>query len=313
MKVGISRFFVVAVIAVVGVGVTPALAQSPDFSSFTSTTNLAFNGNAALFPATSPTVLRLTPAQGNQTGSAWFNVQQPVKNGFTTTFTFKITGGAGSPTSGDGIAFVIQNAAAGVGAIGYTGGNGGALGYGDSDGSTNPSEGQGIANSIAIEFDTYDNEPWDRASHNHVAIQSCGQGRNTSASLPACGGTGGLPNSTFGFLPLTSPSFTDGESHTVTVTYTPPSAGSGPGSLVVTVGNQSLSASVNLDTLLALNNGNAYVGFTAATGASVENHDITSWTLQAQVPPGETTVFQFNNNNDLVTPDADQAEQQRSR
>ena len=110
MKVGISRFFVVAVIAVVGVGVTPALAQSPDFSSFTSTTNLAFNGNAALFPATSPTVLRLTPAQGNQTGSAWFNVQQPVKNGFTTTFTFKITGGAGSPTSGDGIAFVIQNA-----------------------------------------------------------------------------------------------------------------------------------------------------------------------------------------------------------
>ena len=94
----------------------------------------------------------------------------------------------------------------------------------------------------------------------------------------------------------------------MTVTYTPPSAGSGPGSLVVTVGNQSLSASVNLDTLLALNNGNASVGFTAATGASVENHDITSWTLQAQVPPGETTVFQFNHNNYLVTPDADQEE-----
>ena len=38
----------------------------------------------------------------------------------------------------------------------------------------------------------------------------------------------------------------------MTITYTPPSTSSDWVSLVVTVGNQSLSASVNLDTLLAL-------------------------------------------------------------
>ncbi len=93
------------------------------------------------------------------------------------------------------------------------------------------------------------------------------------------------------------------------ITYTPPCSDCSVGSLPVTLDNLApVSVPVNLSTLLALTSGNAYVGFTAATGASVENQDITSWTFQAQVPPEETTVFQFNNNNYLVTPDADQAD-----
>jgi hypothetical protein len=35
---------------------------------------------------------------------------------------------------------------------------------------------------------------------------------------------------------------------------------------------------INLNTLLGLSGGPAYVGFTAATGAAQENSDILSWT-----------------------------------
>ena len=77
-------------------------------------------------------LLQVTPNSGNQVGSAWAT-QQTVVNGFTTTFTFQFTNGTTPP--GDGIAFVIQNAPAGLAAIGFTGGNGGAIGYGNRDAS----------------------------------------------------------------------------------------------------------------------------------------------------------------------------------
>ncbi len=131
----------------------------------------------------SSTVLRLTDATGNQVGSAWFNTPQPVQNGFSTSFQFQFTNPSVPPA--DGIAFVIQNDPGrdnhpgGLHAIGFTGGNGGALGYGDHDANDNPSTGEGIANSIAIEFDSYQNGGWDNDAH-HVAVQSCGTGPNTS-------------------------------------------------------------------------------------------------------------------------------------
>ena len=55
----------------------------------------------------------------------------------------------------DGIAFVIQNA--GTGAIGAPP-NGGALGYGGDDNNQNPA--LGIPSSLAIEFDSFQNQ-WD--------------------------------------------------------------------------------------------------------------------------------------------------------
>ena len=173
MKVGTLRFVVVAVITglLLVAGSTTAWAQSPNYSpDFSANQNLMnLNGNGNGLPAFVRQRIPATrccgsrPTQGNRVGSAWFNVQQPVKNGFTTTFTFQITGGAGSPTSGDGIAFVIQNATAGVGAIGYTGGNGGALGT-ETATDTDPSQARVLRTVLAIEFDTYDNEPWDQAS-----------------------------------------------------------------------------------------------------------------------------------------------------
>src|SRR6266487_3302315 len=109
MKVGISRFVIVAAIAALALvgSVAPVLAQSPSFSDFSSAANLTLNGNAAA-PVNNGTtnVLRLTPTAPSQAGSAWFNIQQPVAGGFTTKFQFQITGASAPPA--DGIAFVIQ-------------------------------------------------------------------------------------------------------------------------------------------------------------------------------------------------------------
>jgi len=116
-------------------------------------------------------VLRLTPAIAAKRGSAWFNVQQPVSGGFTTVFTFQFTQGSLPPA--DGIAFVIQNSA--LSALGQTGGS---IGYADGatcDGETCVNSGGGIPNSLAVEFDTFDNgAATDDPNANHIGIQSCG-------------------------------------------------------------------------------------------------------------------------------------------
>src|SRR5882762_10640684 len=61
----------------------PLLAQSPGYSDFSSATNLAHNGDAAVpFHDGSVNLLRVNPAFAGQRGSAWFNVLQPVAGGF---------------------------------------------------------------------------------------------------------------------------------------------------------------------------------------------------------------------------------------
>jgi len=53
--------------------------------------------------------LQLTGPTGSQASSVWYSIPQNVKGGFTAWYAFKISN-ASSPT-GDGFAFVIQNAA----------------------------------------------------------------------------------------------------------------------------------------------------------------------------------------------------------
>ena len=194
-----------AIAALVVGGATPVLAQSPNFSNFSSTAGLSLNGVAAK----SDTVLRLTPAAQAVAGSAWFNTPQPFANGFDTTFTFQLTGGSGNA---DGIAFVIQNAPSPLGALGYVG-QGGPLGYGGDDGGDG---GQGIPSSVAIEFDTYPNS-WDPNS-GHIAVQSCGALPNTSHHAPfTCPGSGTNPT-----IGITSTALVlTGSAHTVQIHYAP--------------------------------------------------------------------------------------------
>jgi hypothetical protein len=311
MKVDISRFVVMVAIAalLVAGGSTVAWAACPTSPNYTTDftndeTCLTLNGadstnRPIFFPVsgTGPTVLRLTTNTFNRVGSAWFTTQQPVQNGFSTSFQFQFTNPSSTPA--DGIAFVIQNS--GANAIGFIGGNGGALGYGDNDGSTNPSTGEGIPNSIAIEFDTFENS-WDPlipegGTASHVAIQSCGTGPNTSHHGYLCGGNSGN-SSTLGSSVSTN--LANGAIHKVTISYTPPSSsgcnGACPGRLHVILDNTDLfpnGVQVDLGNLLSLGNGGtAFVGFTAATGGSFEDQDILNWTFapQAQSAPITTNT-----------------------
>lgn len=237
-------------------------------------------------------VLQLTGSFGNQTGSAWAVTPQTVVNGFSTSFTFQFFNP--SPSPADGIAFLIQNAPNGLAAIGYTGGNGGAIGYGDQDSNLNPQTGQGIPNSLAIELDTYVNS-WDKAVP-HVAVQTCGTGPNTSHHGYLCSPNG--VSSTIGSVTPITENLYDGHSHTFTIQYNPPgtpctTAPAGApvaGNLCIYVdqdANQNPVLVVSADiSKIGLPNSAAYVGFTAATGGSYETQDVLSWTFApAPAPP----------------------------
>lgn len=66
-----------------------------------------------------------------------------------------------------------------------------------------------------------------------------------------------------------------GNLHTARIAYT-------PGTLSVFIDDLEqpvLTVRVDLDTLLELDNGKAWVGITAGTGGSYENHDILSWSF----------------------------------
>ncbi|GEM_PF-2695490 len=282
---------------------------TPDFS--VNGGCLTLNHNAALVVNGTSTSLQVTASQGNQVGSAWYTQAQTVENGFTTTFTFQFTNPTSTPA--DGIAFIIQNS--GTSAIGYTGGNGGALGYGDDDGNRNPSRGEGIPNSLAIEFDSFKNT-WDPAAigtvDSHVAIQSCGTGPNTSHHNFLCGGTTGA-NSTIGQPVSTENSginIADGAVHSATVNYTPACSTCNPATVaniqVILDGVNLYPSGINIDlsTIGLGDGGTAFVGFTGATGADFETQDLLSWTFAPtqqgqQIDPNNPTslnqTFVINN------------------
>ena len=256
---------------------------------------MATNGTAL---STGVGALQLTPSSGNQTGSAWADIPQTVINGFSTSFTFQFTNP--SPTPADGIAFVIQNAPTGLAAIGYTGGNGGAIGYGDDDADQHITT--GISSSLAIELDSYQNG-WD-TNNNHVAVQSCGTGYNTSHHGYSCLITNPNSNlnsdSTFGISGV-SGSFADGQMHTVTIQYNPPSSPCTPVSTnnlciyIDQTTTPALSVYVDLSTIGLTSGGAAYVGFAGATGGSFETQDILSWNFIS------TTIIQTFNTNQPTT------------
>ena len=275
----------------------PSPNYTPDFSA--NGTCLATNGNAVLVSGGN-TALQITSSSGNQTGSAWYLTPQTVQNGFSTTFQFQFTNPSTTPA--DGIAFLIQNSS--TSAIGFTGGSGGAIGYGDADANLNPSQGNGIPNSLAIEFDSFQNA-WDpqavNGSVSHVAIQSCGTGPNTSHHGYLCAGTGS-PNSTLG-SPVVTSNMTDGSVHNVTITYVPACSTCTP----ATVANIQVvldgvdiypnGVAVDLSSIGLGNGGTAFVGFTGATGGSWETQDILSWIF---TPTQQGTQINPDNPNSLT-------------
>ncbi|KAJ1491439.1 concanavalin A-like lectin/glucanase domain-containing protein [Baffinella frigidus] len=274
--------------------------------------------------------LRLTPAAPTRRGAVWYEDQQFVTSGFTTTFKFQLSArnrfcrqkvearsdqmkgtaltvqldeclravwnstewaervfGIGG---GDGFAFVLQGA--GPGAMGDRGSD---LGYG------------GIEDSVAIEFDMYDNKEQGDVNDLHVAVHTGGCRKGNS-------GDSSTRLSSYGGLRTTGRFLQDGDFHYAKIEYTPgvhfnPQSqplwssseylqqfvkSDGIGTLRVWVGRSldALSSTseavinmpLSIKYAMKLAEGKAYVGFTASTGSMWQNHDILEWEFKQYYP-----------------------------
>ena len=134
------------------------------------------------------------------------------------------------------------------------GSSGGGLGYG------------GVANSVAVEFDTYNNNVAN--NDNHVSIDTNGNLIDLAAASPygviGCGaGISGC--------------MANGDLWSVTIGYNGTDL-----SVAVQDGTHPVDNIISaypIDIASYLGTNNAYVGFTGSTGASYENQDITTWSF----------------------------------
>jgi len=280
------------------------------FPDFSSVAYLQMNGSAHQATYSSTKVLRLTdgyPGVGAthpETATSWFTQQQPVKSGFTTYFKFQIRTAAICCAPADGLAFVIQNSS--VTALGT---GAGGLAY------------AGIPNSVAVEFDTFQN-PWDPNS-NHVAVQSCGTGANApnhvkGNCLVGSGISSNVPH--LGVTCGSSGPCTDGLPHEVVIEYTPPANMTGNGTLMVWIDQPfipgthtpcpndtypgcshaavaAINIPYNIDNTynpqgISLAGGtSAWVGFTASQTSDPQAQDILAWTFTPHTPVQVTQII----------------------
>eukprot|EP01038_Epipyxis_sp_PR26KG_P006359 gene6359-8759_t len=244
--------------------------------------------------------LRLTSSTARQSGASWYQRKVDVREGFDTTFTFRISNPSQKcdrlddvntycrSRGADGIAFVIQNVANDA-----LGNAGSGIGY------------DGIFNSLAVELDTYHNYDQMDYYENHISIMTQGFRYNITANHSRS-----LANSN------KIPDLTDGN-HTIRIKYDPnfdenavphPSFqtngfttwfmnnadfhNGGEGDWGVGVGlfyvyiddmySPIITTPMNLGATLKLDNGRAYVGLTAATGAEYwQAHDILGWQFKS--------------------------------
>jgi hypothetical protein len=264
----LNRLWILVALCVVW---TAALqAGTIDFS----TLQLSKVGTAATIPygirltdTTDPNAnnpLSLSPA-----GAVWSLDPVSVSLGFSTTFWFRLSEGIGIPDpaggvpGADGFAFVVQNggweAATGNQALGV---GAGGMGY------------MYLSNSLAVEFDTWQNGPYGDQDGNHIAVNT----RGTSYNVPhhtyqdIVSELGVTPldytaDPALYYQPVDRP-LNDGLIQQAQIEYV-------PGSLSVYLNSQLLfSTPLQLDNLLNLSNGSAYVGFTSGTRWGYQNHDI---------------------------------------
>jgi len=236
---------------------SPLRAKTVDFPNFSDTSLLIFNGDAETNSSIDGTVLRLTPAQTNKSGSVFSQSTVNVST-FSTFFKFRITGAGGSifdcntASGGDGIVFVIQSVSSSIGGIG------GSIGYG------------GIANSVGVEFDTWCNSANNDPNSNHLGILSEGNIQHTGELATK--------------ILVVTPRFDDGNIWYGWIDYN--------GSLLEVRTNQTgirprnadLSASIDIQSKIGGVN-KAYIGFTSGTGLDFGNHDIISWEYRDQFNP----------------------------
>jgi len=256
-----------ALALVVGAGwSTPALGDIA-FSDFSSSSGLSMVGVAAR----TGTTVTLTPSAERVAGAVWNQAKQGIAGGFETTFQFRISEVAG--TGADGIAFVIQNASPLA-----LGGTGGGMGYADNVYFSQ----MGVPNSVAVEFDTWDNSAhdWPDMPANHVSVHTRGMLPNSPSEEYSIGSA------------MAAGPLDDGAVHSARIDYS-------PGTLRVFLDGGEMplvTAPLMLGSAMTLGeDGRAWVGFTSATGGAtdVERHEVLNWTFtERNVPtPGAAALL----------------------
>jgi hypothetical protein len=256
------RSFILAacVLALWGV---QARADSFIYNGFSNTAGLTMVGNTSTANTSDGTVLRVTPAAGGQAGAAYHTTPFTLGlgNTFSSQFHFRFTNPGGIDPA-DGITLVLAASPTGLGT------GGGAIGYG------------GVPNSVAIEFDTYNNGPGDGYSSNHVAVDTNGSlndlGLVNAYGVQSCDFSGGYAK---------PGCMSNGDLWTATIGYD----GSNLNVTLKDAAGADFVALNNLPIDIAsyLGTSSAYVGFTSGTGAGWENHDILDWKFAdtATLPP----------------------------
>jgi hypothetical protein len=209
--------------------------------------------------------LRVTPAAGGQSGAGYSTNAITLGTGatFSTTFQFQFTNTGGIDPA-DGITFVLAANPTGLGS------GGGGLGY------------QGVPNSLAIEFDTFNNGGADLSS-NHVAVDVGGVLTNTATANPYGVATCEFPTSY-----LSTGCMSNGDIWTAIIGYDGTN-------LTVSVQDganavQTVISSFPINIAAVLGTANAFVGFTGGTGAGFENQDILNWQLANDTSLGPPTI-----------------------
>jgi hypothetical protein len=212
-------------------------------NGFSSVAGLTLNGSAT---NVDDTRLQLTTGLTGQAGSAFYNTPINIQN-FTTDFAFQL-----SQAQADGFTFTIQN-------VGPTalGGIGGGLGYGPNPATGTPA---GIANSVAIKFDFYNN---------------AGEGTD-STGLYINGAEPTVPA-----IDMTSSGvvLNSGDSMTAHMTYDGVN-------LILTltdaVVNKTFTHTFPINIPATVGSNTAYIGFTGGTGGLTSSQKILTWTLTSQ-------------------------------
>lgn len=202
----------------------------------------------------------LTETQPYSAGAVWGRKQMDITGGFTISFTFRMTNGHdneqpdGSLPGADGVVFVVQNS--GLTALGKSGEG---IGY------------EGMPKSLAIEFDTYLNPAYSDPNGNHIAVQSGGIGPCRPEHIAPYN---------LGITTDVVTMISDGRIYHGRIDY----HGNRLSIYLDTTGRFERPTlvldSIDIADLIGLDSGGtAWIGFTSATGRSVERHELLSWNI----------------------------------
>jgi len=204
----------------------------------------------------------LTDTAEYSAGAVWYRSKLSVRQGLTTSFSFRIVNGSdkdlpdGGSEGADGVVFVVQNSAPSL-----LGKSGQGIGYED------------IPNAVAVEFDSYLNASYSDPASSHVAVQSA-KGtqikswhrapylRGMTYLAPELKATGKIY---YAKVDFTTGAGIDVYLDTVPTFHLP----------VLSIPNSDISSLIDLDA-----DGAAWIGLTSATGFSVERHELLSWSIE---------------------------------